>query len=247
MGVMMYLKYLNKILREGAFDSGTMESKLTVKNLKGAKVFPFRLYNAYRHIEGGPDAIKVKNHLADVLNDYVTEYDWGKWNKRIVVAPDISGSMTWGWQNPSPAVVAGMLSGILYKGIKNSTVIPWGRTVHPEIMHPRADSVLTHIDTIARADGGGTTMEAPVLHMIQNKIQCDLFILITDSEEWGAGWLAPWIEYRKKVCPQAKAVLIRVDPHGTNPYPEDKAHELGIYEVFGWNDNVLSFIEQCVL
>ncbi|MFW5804859.1 MAG: hypothetical protein ACOCWG_06475, partial [bacterium] len=252
MGVMMYLKYLNKISRENALDMDLMEQKLTVSNLKKAKVFPFRLYTAYKHIAGDV-SMEVRNYLADVLNNYVTEYDWGKWDKKIVIAPDTSGSMGGGWgyswgKGPIPAVIAGMLSGIIYKGVKSSMLLPWGSEICTNIVRPRGDSVLSHIESIENCRGGGTNMGAPVEHMLRNKIKCDLFILVTDSEDWQSrGWITNWIKYRKQ-NKNAKAVLIRVvESNHTNPYSEEQAEKYGIYQVYGWNDNVLKYIDQVVL
>lgn len=259
MGTMMYLKYLNKLIREGAMSLVTLKKKLTVENLKKAKVFPFRVYIAYRNIEldGDSDkAQKVRDHLADVLDSYVESFDWGKWNQKFVIAPDVSGSMTsvigQRIQNgrytggTKPAMIAGMFSGILYKGIEDCRVLPWGTDVNVGIVRPKKDTVISHINAIENASGGGTNMERPVEYMIDHKIMSDVSIFITDSMEWGTGWLAAWQRYRK-IAPKAKAVLIRVDPNNTRPFSDEDAQKHGIYRVFGWNDNVLSWIENVVL
>lgn len=247
MGVMMYLKYLSKIIREGAFNMDTMRQKLTVQNLQAAYVFPFRLYVAYQNIDQvNTDGQKVRDHLDSVLNAYSQEFNWNKWaNKSIVIAPDVSGSMTHRLNNVSPATIAGMFSGFMYKGIPNSMVIPWAESAE-EYKHPRSDSVVSHINRIEKANGGGTFMESPVRYMNENFVRADVFILITDSEEWGHGWLSQWIRYRS-VNKTAKAVLIRIDSHNTRPFPEEKAAQYGIYQIFGWNDNVIKWIECKVL
>ena len=246
MGTMMFLKYLNKLDREKVFNTNTgleiLKNKINTKSLIKNKVFPFRLYIAYINLTNN----KVKNYLADVLDDYVKIYNWDKWDKNIVIAPDISGSMISSIGKVTPAVIAGMFSGILYKGIETSILLPWDTAVCVDKVLPRKDSVISHIKSISEAYGGGTFMEAPVEEMLKKNIKADIAIFITDSEEWGSGWLNSWIEYKKK-NQNAKAVLLRVDPYDTQPFSDDIAEKYGIYQVFGWNDNVLKWIEEVVL
>jgi 60 kDa SS-A/Ro ribonucleoprotein len=247
MGTMALLKYLDKLDNEGVFTPDNMvwmRERFTVEALKKARVFPFRLYIAYDNIKN----MAVKNLLADVLNDYVTKYDWGKWLGSYAICPDISGSMTdeVGKNHVVPATIAGMITGILYKGMSNSIVLPWGTDVVPH-KPPRADSVITHIDAIKRAGGGGTNMERPIQYLIDNKIKVDNVIIITDGVDWaGRGWLNSWIPYHK-MSPKSNAILIRVDPLGSRPFDKSEAEKHNIFEVFGWNDNVLNFIEHAVL
>jgi hypothetical protein len=259
MGVMHYIKSLNNLSSEDAFDAEIFKSKVCVESLKKAKVFPFRLYIASRNInQYNTDGIEIKNHLSRVFNDYVRKYDWGKWDKTFAIAPDVSGSMKNQCvydnnikrvQLPlAPCVVAGMFAGILYKGLDNSIMIPWEGELRFDLVGDREDSVMTLMDKIIKAPGGSTNMSVPVDYLIKNNKKVDVFIGITDSEEWGRSkWLESWAEYRRKVNNKAKAVLIRVDPYNTNPYDEKLAKEYGIYQVYGWNDSVLSFIESTVL
>lgn len=254
MGTMAYMKFLNKLLKVDALEEQTLKNKIQVQNLQAAKVLPFRLFTAYDNIHPGSyEGQTVLNHLAETLDRYVDAYDWGKWNKKFVIAPDVSGSMTWvpssfdghRQSNIIPAKIAGMLTGILYKGIKNSIVIPWDTEIHPHRV-PKSDSVMSHINAITNANGGGTHMATPVFYMREHEIDCDVFMLITDSEEWGHGWLNSWMNY-KMFNPKAKAVLIRIDPYNTNPFDQQTAEKYDIFQVYGWTDSVLKYIEEYVL
>lgn len=72
-------------------------------------------------------------------------------------------------------------------------------------------------------------------------------MFITDTEEWvGKGWLKAWVEYRKKVSPNAKAILLRIDAYNTRPFDDKEAVKNGVYQVFGWSDNVVSYIKYIV-
>jgi len=163
MGIMALLKYLNMMDRVGVWDDPNMHSwlkeRFTVDALKKAKIFPFRLYIAYKNVSNQ----FVSNLLADVLDEYVQKYDWNKWNGSFVIAPDVSGSMVQkvGSSNLTPATIAGMFSGILYKGTPDSQIIPWNTEIHLHKV-PKRDSVISHIKAIETANGGGTYMEVPV-------------------------------------------------------------------------------------
>ena len=248
MGVNALLKLLGKLDREEVFKDEEMvdfvRNRLTVNNLQKAKVFPFRLYIAYMNITNQ----EIKNILAEVLEEYVKVYDWSRWQGKFAVCPDVSGSMTWRVSGSSlnPATVAGLFSGILYKGLNTVTLIPWDTQVRLSLVRPKVDSVLSHIESIAEADGGGTFMEAPLKYLLAKEMKVDYFILITDCQEWGSGWLRDWIKY-KKFAPKAKAVLIRVDAYPTRPFSDKDTVKYDIYQVFGWNDNVIRWIEEVVL
>ena len=249
---MRFLKYSNKFIEVGIFqDKANMaivKDKLSVERLKRAYVFPFRLYTAYKALlttqTNAQPRQAVANHIASTLDQYTTAFDWGVFNRcSWLICPDVSGSM----RKPasgdlSCSAVAGMFSGFLYKGLDNALVVPWDTGAHDHTV-PKGDSVISHISAIEKATGGGTFMEAPIRHAIQNKIQADWVVMLTDNEEYGSGWLAAWVDYKKK-NPKAGAILINLcSSTKTNPYPADKAKQLKIFQVFGWNDNALSFIK----
>ncbi len=245
MPTMMLLKYLNKLDSTGVTSTKegieSIKNALTVDRLKKARVFPFRLYIAYMNVTN----MTVKNILAGVLDEYVNAYDWetfdeaGSW----AICPDISGSMCAkvSGSDQTPAVIAGLFSGFFYKGLNDSIVIPWGSTVK-DYSYPKFDSVISHIDRIAKANGGGTNMEVALDHMIQNQIKKDNVLYITDAEEYGNGWLNSWKKY-KRYNPKAKAFLIRVDGYNTSPISEELAKEFDVYQLFGWSDNSVKYIE----
>ena len=84
-------------------------------------------------------------------------------------------------------------------------------------------------------------MEVPVLEMMSQQIMADYSVFITDSEEYGSGWFAAWKKYRK-INPTAQAFIIRLDSYRTTPIPENEAEEYGVWQIFGWNDNVIEYM-----
>ena len=263
--VMRFLKYLAKFSREGVDIRSIAAKKLSVDALKAAKVFPFRLYTAYKAIPYDftrPENDSMLNELAknnlceiteypsvsellkSLLDDYALAYDWKEFNShRWVIAPDVSGSMTSRIGNGSLtfADVSGMFTGFFSRGLDDVTILPWNTSV--ETYRASAnDPVLEHIETIHNMSNGGTYMEAPVEHMIAHRIMTDYAVFITDSMEYGQGWLAAWKQY-KQLNPSAQAFLLRLDSYHTQPMPDDQAEKYGIHQIFGWNDSVIDYMK----
>ena len=249
--VMRLLKYLAKFVREGVDLDPIIEKKVTIDNLRKAKVFPFRLYTAYRaYVEEEPKARKkgtafssVADKLVQVLDDYSKKYDWSDFAKyRWVIAPDMSGSMCsrLGKGVLRFADVSAMFTAFFNRAPIEVKILPWDTRVKP-YQTPRSDSVISQMKAITDAVGGGTYMEVPVLEMMSQQIMADYSVFITDSEEYGSGWFAAWKKYRK-INPAAQAFIIRLDSYRTTPIPENEAEEYGVWQIFGWNDNVIEYM-----
>ena len=144
-----------------------------------------------------------------------------------------------------------IFASILGKGLDNSIVLPFDTEVVAELGEKIADKKLSFANTfeeLHEISGGGTYMEMPIKYLLENHVVVDYLITITDSEEWGLGFLRYWKQYKKKVNPRAAGILIRVDPYGTRPFDEEFAEEMDIYEVYGWNPNsVIKWVEHVAL
>ena len=244
--VMRFVKYLTKFIREGVLTEELLKSKVNVEALKNAKVFPFRLYTAYRAVSRELDRKdrKVLAYLAEVMDEYAKTYDWSEFaDAKWVVAPDVSGSMC----SPigessvlSYAAVSAMFVGFFMKGLKDVTVLPWDTEVRNYTVSASAP-VMWHIEAITSMVEGGTYMETAVRHMLRNRIETDYAVFLTDTEEYGSGWLAAWKEYHRKY-PKAVAFVLRGDSYMTSPIPEAEAAALNVYQIFGWNDSVIDYM-----
>lgn len=244
--VMKYLKFLAKFQREGVDLAELAKEKITVSNLQRAKVFPFRLVTAARVLQLADEKAfsKVREILFETLDDYTDRYDWSDFNRyRWVIAPDISGSM----RSPTGksagivfAHIAAMFTAFFHRGLDQVEILPWDTKVHPFDV-PKHDSVRTQMNALIDLLGGGTHMEASVEHMIEKRIMTDYAVFITDTEEYGKGWLKSWKKYRK-LNPQAKAFLLRADSYQSSPISEADAEKYGIIQIFGWNDSVMDYI-----
>ena len=244
--VMKFLKYLAKFQREGVELADLAKEKITVSNLQRAKVFPFRLVTAELALRGtGEKAFgSVREILLGMLDDYTDRYDWSDFNRyRWVIAPDVSGSMRSRIGNSSVltfAHLAAMFTAFFRRGLDQVGILPWDTEVHSFDV-PKNDSVRTQMNAMLKMVGGGTHMEVSVEHMIEHRIMTDYAVFLTDTEEYGRGWLKSWKKYRK-LNPNAKAFLLRGDSYLTAPISEADAEKYGIIQIFGWNDSVMDYI-----
>ena len=248
--VMRFLKYLAKFQREGVELYELAKRKITVYNLQKAKVFPFRLVPAILAVPGdrAEEFHDVRNILLGILDEYTDNYDWRDFNRYSwVIAPDVSGSMHSCIGNSSLltfAHLAAMFTAFFRRGLDQVVTLPWNEKVQ-SFNVPKSDSVQTQMNAMFNMVGGCTCMEASVEHMIEKKIMTDYAVFITDTEEYGRGWLASWIKY-KRLNPRAKAFLLRGDTYLSSPISEDDAVKYGIIQIFGWNDSVIDYMRYCI-
>lgn len=269
--VMRFVKYLAKFIREDVLTEELLKAKVNVEALKKARVFPFRLYTVYRVLRGELACLEPKDvpnrpfadffpgdfgdgrmdgkavlaYLAEVMDEYATTYDWSAFaDAKWVVAPDVSGSMRGPIGASSVltyASVSAMFAGFFMKGLKDVTVLPWDTEVH-NYAHRREEPVMRHIEAITGMVGGGTHMETSVRYMLRKDVRADYAVFLTDTEEYGRGWLPSWREYHRKY-PDAVAFVLRGDSYMTSPIPEEEAAKLNVYQIFGWNDSVVDYMK----
>lgn len=246
--VMKFLKYLSKYVREGVPVDRIAAEKLTVESLRHAKVFPFRLYTADTALRGLLEAAEgIRATLSGLLDEYATKYDWGDFNRfSWVIAPDISGSMSSRIANSNLtfAELSAMFAGFFMKGLSNVKVLPWNTNVYAYDV-PAAAPVAEHMRSICDMVGGGTFMEAPVEYMIEHRIKTDYAVFLTDTEEYGSGWLDTWRHYRR-MYPEAQAFLLREDSYRTSPISEADSAKYGVWQIFGWNDSVIEYMHNII-
>nr|MDO8110518.1 hypothetical protein [Candidatus Sigynarchaeota archaeon] len=234
--------------------------KVTADFLRRGKVFPFTLAQAYMHVNDP----RLKIAIGRVLDSFALEHDFGKLG-RVAVCPDVSSSMTGplamntvmrrvgkraGLPEGSmlvPIQIAAMFAGILCGAMKDAYLIAWDTVVHTDKeLFPRNKEWRTPTRIMAclmNRPGGGTFMEAPIKYLIEHGIAIDTLVLITDSEEWGEGWLGFWTQY-KQAHPKARAFLIRIDLYPTRPFSGDDCERLGITQIYGFNDMVFKILLQ---
>lgn len=212
--------------------------------LRQARVLPFQCYTAWKaYTADGQADPRIVAALSDAIEQSVGNLP--VFQGRVAIAPDVSGSMQWCFTNKeqttSAAEVAGIFAAGLLRQSPNARVLPFESHVVSLSLNPR-DSVLANARAIASIGGGGTSLSAPVEKLLAERDAVDLFVGITDEEEWvGRGFLETWRQYRAEVSPRAKAVLVTVVPNQHRPVPET---EPGVHFVHGWSDAVMRYVAE---
>jgi 60 kDa SS-A/Ro ribonucleoprotein len=175
-------------------------------------------------------------------------------NRKVAIGTDVSGSMSCQISEKSDSTyidVAGIFTGALLKRCEDQVIpLPFDTDIHLDHGLSSRDDILVTAKKIASYCGGGTAVGAPIEHLLDRKIKVDVFIGITDNEDWAYGdsgygrgcsanFLTLWLRYRKEVNPNAKAYLVTIAPYREAVAP---AGEKGVRFIYGWSDQVLNFI-----
>ena len=249
------LRNLVTFTRHGIFeDQANVEVAVAKLSRPGAlaasRILPFQAYTAWKTYSeqdaADPRIIAALSDAPRVCRESAL------FAGRVAIAPDVSGSMQSCFTNKqnttSAAEVAGIFAAGLLRQCPNATVLPFQHEVVPVALNPR-DSVLSNAQKIARLGGGGTSLAAPVEMLLRRGDAVDLFVGITDNEEWvsapgfgwGTGFLDAWRKYKAQVAPAAKAVLVTVVPDLCRPVPET---EPDVHFVHGWSDAVMRHVAE---
>lgn len=139
--------------------------------------------------------------------------------KNIVLALDISGSMTWGniagVGGITPRMGSAAMAMVIAR-VDRNIMLGFSRGIIPLKISPRQrlDDIVSYINGLPF---GGTDCAMPMLWAIENKCKdIDAFIILTDNETW-AGRIHPCQaldEYRRKFNPNARLVVVGMTSTG---------------------------------
>lgn len=254
---MNLLRNLVTFTRHGVFKEeshvGHAVKKLTdPQGVRHSKVLPFRFFNAwkeYSKVEGfEPRIADAIRRACEISFENVSSFG----DRTVCVAPDVSGSMSGQVSDKGTTRfidIAGIFAGALMKRIEGrGIVLPFEEKVVTNTSLSFRDDVLVTSEKLASIGGGGTAVGAPIQYLLDRKISVDVFIGITDNEEWCYGdvgyrtrgsFLSLWRVYKKNVNPNAKAFLITIAPYRDAVAPST---EKGVHFIYGWSDQVLQYI-----
>ncbi len=157
--------------------------------------------------------------------------------KRMVLALDVSGSMTGGQiagvPGLSPRVGSAAMALITAATESDYRIMGFGHQLVPINVSPRQ-----RLDDVVKAIGaipmGGTDCALPMLWALENKIKADTFVIYTDSETW-FGKVHPiqaLAQYREKMQIPAKLVVVGMVSNGFTIADPDDA---GMIDVVGFD------------
>jgi 60 kDa SS-A/Ro ribonucleoprotein len=186
-------------------------------------------YQSGKSVRGDATWTPVQT-ITDALNDafYLSFGAVEPSHKRIVLALDVSGSMSMGTVGNTPGltprVASAAMALVTAATEPHHTIMAFSHELVPLSISPKR-----RLDDVIRAtDGlpfGRTDCAQPMLWAMKNDIAADAFVVLTDSETW-AGSIHPsqaLQEYRKKTSIDAKLVVVGMVSNGfTIADPNDK-------------------------
>lgn len=245
---------LNTFARHGVFDVEGMTDLVAERlrdrqAIRRARVFPYQLLVAYAQAASGVPE-RVRNALKDAMEVAVENVP--EIAGRVVVCPDVSGSMTspvTGFRRGATSAVrcvdvAALVTAAVLRKNPSATVLPFEHDVVSVRLNPR-DSVMTNATRLASVGGGGTNCSAPLARLNRQRAQADLVLFVSDNQswvdaQWGGGGTAMLREWNalKQRSPHARLVCLDVQPYRTGQVTDRE----DILNVGGFSDRVFDVI-----
>lgn len=248
---------LNTLARNGAFDvDGVTEmvaARLADRDaLRVIRPMPYQLMVALGQVGPGVP-LKVQAALEEALE--LSFRGVPKVAGRIVVCPDVSGSMgspVTGYRKGASSTVrcidvAALVAAAMLRSNRQARVLPFEQTVVSLKLEPNA-RLAVNAAKLAAVGGGGTNVSAPLAMLNAEKAAVDLVVIVSDNESWvdatrsgATATMREWDVLQRR-NPGAKLVCIDIQPYGTTQAtgrPE-------ILNVGGFSDAVFDTIARFV-
>lgn len=245
---------LNTFARHGVFADRQVTQLVAERlrdpaSVRAAKVFPYQLMVAFTQADDTVPEI-VRAALQDAME--VALENVPRIAGRVVVCPDVSGSMhtpvTGHRPGSTTAVrcldVAALVAAALVRKNRDTTVLPFADDVVPVRLNPR-DSVMTNAQALAALPSGGTNCSAPLRELNRSRASAEFVVMVSDNMSWrdntGGGrcpeTMAQWATFRRR-NPQARLVCLDLQPYGST----QAAERADILNVGGFSDRVFEIM-----
>lgn len=206
--------------------------------VKRSRQLPFRFLSAYKNLPANAGK-KVTDALEKAVE--VSCENVPKLPGRTVIAVDISGSMSSNVSAKSDVRCCeiGMMLGMIANRICDDAIF---YTFNDRISQKQIPSAGILYSTVHEAMArGGTDMNLPFRKMLEDKIQCDRVIVISDNECNG-GWTGNTVQsiadrYRKESGNNIWVHAIDLMGYGTQQFAGPKTNIIA-----GWSEKVFDFI-----
>jgi 60 kDa SS-A/Ro ribonucleoprotein len=244
------IRNLRNMLEAGVPDV-TVYGHLDLEAVRQAPLYPFRYYQAYKALkQAGIRAPAVKRWLEEAVDVAVDNVPDGLGDTFVGV--DLSGSMdaTLSQNSMLTRKEIGVLFGALLAQ-QGARVGGFGDTFLEVSMHPDTPT-LERVRAVWEIDGpvGHSTNGWKVVQYLrEEEIEVNRVVLFTDMQIWDSRWgmeddsgtvKDQFEEYRATVAPNASLYLVDLAAYGDLVTPEGYED---VYNISGWSENVLEFIE----
>jgi 60 kDa SS-A/Ro ribonucleoprotein len=237
-------------------------SRITDKGqLQKARIHPLSVLQAMQTYKSG-QGLKGSGHwevnpqIVDALDDafYLSFDNIIPTGKRVMLALDVSSSMTWsgcgGMPSVTPRVGSAAMamvtmrteSDYLVTGFTSRGQNEDGISVLDVTPKMRLDNVCDYMEGL---DFGGTDCSLPMLYALANGLQFDAFVVYTDSETW-AGRIHPvqaLRDYREKTGIPAKLIVVGME---ANDFTIADPDDAGMLDVVGFDTTTPSVMSDFI-
>ena len=237
-------------------------SRITDKGkLQKARIHPLSVLQAmqtYKSGKGvkGSGKWEVNPQIVDALDDafYLSFDNIIPTNKRIMLALDVSSSMTWsgcgGMPSVTPHVGSAAMAMVTMRTESDYLVTGftggsnWKNDISVLDITPkmRLDSVVSYINGL---DFGETDCALPMIYALENNFKFDAFVIYTDSETW-AGKIHPveaLRDYRKKTGIPAKLIVVGME---ANEFSIADPDDAGMLDIVGFDTTAPSVMSDFI-
>jgi len=221
------------------------------ERIRGAKVHPIQILSALRTYSSGRGvrsaaSWNVSTKVVEAL-DEAFELSFGAVEPagtRHLLGLDVSGSMTVGEIAGVPGLTPNVASAAL--AVVAARTEPWTAIMGfdhgiRDLGVTARDSILDATKKVSINNNGGTDASLPMTWALQNKIEVDTFVVLTDSETW-AGKIQPvqaLEKYRQATGIGAKLIVVGMTSTGFTIADPDDA---GMLDVVGFDGATPAFM-----
>lgn len=243
-GYMAGLRNLRNIINAKPRNINKIYDKLQNKDeVLRSKQLPFRFMSAYKEVQN-----IGTSKVLDVLENAIecSCENLPRLKGKTVIAIDVSGSMTSKISNKSTVKCneIACLLGVLASRICDEYIVyTFDTSIKNKTFSKRAGIIETAMKI--NSWGGGTNIKLPLEKMIDEHIEADRLIILSDNEinsnSWGGGYkktcqhLAD--QYRRTINKNLWVHAIDLQGYGTQQFLGDKTNIIA-----GWSERVLEFI-----
>jgi len=174
---------------------------------------------------------------------------------RIVVCPDVSGSMgspATGYRKGASSKVrcidvAALVAAAMLRSNREARVLPFEQRVVKLKLEANA-RIAVNAAKLAAVGGGGTNVSAPLALLNAERAAVDLVVIVSDNESWvdasrrgSTATMEEWNKLKRR-NPDARLVCIDIQPYGTT----QAQSRADILNVGGFSDAVFDTIARFV-
>lgn len=242
---------LNTPIRGKDYETGELftidEDGMSMDGVRNSYIFPFRYYTAYLMLERerGLRAPQIAEWLEDAVNVGTEGLEdlYGD----SVVAVDVSSSMRHRLSDDSVVEymdIAALFGGIF--GHKGAETYGFASEYERVDAHPSTPAIEYARKFYEYRWGEATYGHKFMAHLADEEIARDRVVLLSDGQLYqtvrsrGGSFRDEWHRYKRDVAPEASLYVIDLSSYGDLVMPEG---EPDVYQISGWDDNVLNFMK----